>query len=106
MAVLDALDIEVPIALWDAAGRLPQASAGYLPETGVLADLGQSARRNEVGRTALLAMRVLGPGGPDGANVLGLGDAVRALKRVGLEADARRLALEALLGVWPRAVAN
>ena len=43
-----------------------------------------------------------GPTAPDGANVLVLGDAVRALKRAGLEADARRLALEALLPVWPR----
>ena len=42
-------------------------------------------------------MRALGPAGPEGANVLALGDAVRALKRIGLEADARRLALEALL---------
>ena len=42
-------------------------------------------------------MRTLGPAGPEGANVLALGDAIRALKRIGLEADARRLALEALL---------
>jgi len=31
---------------------------------------------------------------------------VRALKRIGLEADARGLALEALIAVWPRLVAN
>lgn len=106
VTVLDALDVDVSTALWDAAGRLPQPSAGYLPETGVLADLGQAAKRNELGRTVLLVMRVLGAGGPDGANILGLGDSVRALKRVGLEADARRLALEALLAAWPRAAAN
>jgi hypothetical protein len=35
--------------------------------------------------------------------VLALGDAVRALRRVGLEGDARRLALEALLPAWLRA---
>lgn len=104
--VLDALDIDVPIALWDAANRTPQPGTGYLPETGVLADLAQSAKRNEAGRTLLLVMRALGPGGPDGANVLALGDAVRALKRIGLEPDARRLALEALVPAWPRASAN
>ena len=95
--VLDALDIDVPIAVWDAASRTPQPSSGYLPETGILADLAQSAKRNDTGRTILLVMRALGANGPEGANVLALGDAIRALKRIGLEADARRLGLEALL---------
>jgi hypothetical protein len=104
--VVDALDIEVPIALWDAASRTPQPTAGFLPETGVLADLKQAAQRKDAGRTILLVMRALGPGGADGANILALGDAVRALKRAGLEAEARSLAAEALLAVWPRAVAN
>ena len=104
--VLDALDIEVPIALWDAANRTPQPAAGYLPETGVLADLAQAAKRKEVGRTILLVMRSLGPDGPAGANILALGDAMRALKAVGLEADARGLALEALIAVWPRQLSN
>jgi hypothetical protein len=100
---LDALDIDVPIGLWDAASRTPQPSSGYLPETGVLADLAQSAQRGEAARVILLVMRALGPAGPDGANLLALSGAVRALRRVGLEADARRLALEALVAVWPRA---
>ena len=103
---LDALDIDVPISLWDAASRTPQPASGYLPETGVLAELGEAAKRNDAGRTILLAMRALGPGGPSGANVLALGDAIRALRRVGLEADARRIALEALLPVWPRGAGN
>jgi hypothetical protein len=104
--VLDALDIDVPIGIWDAASRTPQPSSGFLPETGILADLAQSAKRNDAGRTILLVMRALGGQGPQGANVLALGDAIRALKRVGLEADARRLGLEALIAVWPRAAAN
>lgn len=104
--VLDALDIDVPIGLWEAASRTPQPATGYLPETGVLADLAQSAKRNDAGRTILLVMRTLGPAGPEGANVLSLGDAVRALKRIGLEADARQLALEALIVAWPRIAGN
>jgi hypothetical protein len=104
--VLDALDIEVPIQIWDAANRAPHPVGGYLPETGILADLAQSARRNDAGRTILLVMRTLGPGGPDGANLLALSDAIKALKHIGLDADARRLGLEALLPIWPRAMAN
>ena len=46
------------------------------------------------------------PDGPEGANILALGDSIRALKRVGLEADARRMGLEALLPVWPRLAGN
>lgn len=105
-AVLDALDIEVPIPLWDAASRTPQPSGGYLPETGVLADLAEAAKRREVGRVILLVLRTLGPDGPEGANILALHDAVRALRRVGLEADARGLGLEALVAVWPRQAPN
>jgi len=104
--VLDALDIDVPVPLWDAANRSPQPSGGYLPDTGVLADLSQSAKRGDAGRTILLVMRTLGADGPEGANILALGDAIRALKRVGLEADARRLGLEALLPAWPRLAGN
>jgi hypothetical protein len=104
--VLDALDIDVPVPLWDAASRTPQPSGGYLPDTGVLADLAQSAKRGDAGRTILLVMRTLGADGPQGANILALGDSVRALKSIGLEADARRLGLEALLPVWPRLAGN
>jgi len=100
--LLDALDVEVPIPLWDAASRTPQPSGGHLPETGVLADLAQAAKHKDVGRVILLVMRTLGPDGPDGANILALRDSVRALKTAGLEADARGMALEALVAVWPR----
>lgn len=104
--VLDALDVDVPMGIWEAASRVPQPATGHLPETGVLADLMQSSQRKDTGRTVLVAMRALGPGGAEGANILALGDVVRALKRAGLEADARRVALEALFAVWPRAPGN
>lgn len=100
--VLDALDIDVPVPLWDAANRVPQPAGGYLPETGVLAELAESAKRRDSARTILLVMRALGPNGPDGANMLPLGDSIRALRKIGLETEARRLALEALLPLWPR----
>jgi hypothetical protein len=101
--VLDALDYNVPIPLWEAASRTPQPTGGHLPETGVLAELQEAAKRKEFGRTVLLAMRTLGPDGAEGAHMIALGDAIRALKRAGLEADARRLGLEALFAGWPRA---
>lgn len=104
--VLDALDINVPIPLWDLASRTPQPSSGHLPDTGVLSDLAEASKKKEFGRTVLLAMRTLGPSGAEGAHMIALGDSIRALRRAGLEADAHRLALEGLFTSWPRSVSN
>lgn len=100
--VLDALLYQVPIPLWDAASRTPQPAGGFLPETGVLTELQDAAKKREFGRTVLLAMQALGPNGAEGAHMIALGDSIRALKRAGLEADSRRLGLEALFSAWPR----
>jgi hypothetical protein len=102
LSVLDALGLEVPAALWEAAGRLAQPSGGHLPPTGVLAEMAQASQQKEAGRTIILVLQALGPEGPEGANILALADTLRALKRAGLEADARRLAVEALFAAWPR----
>ena len=101
VTVLDALDYEVPIPLWDETGKTQQPSDGYLPETGLLSQLKEASDHGEVGRTVLLVGAVLGPKGPADANLLALGDAVRALKRVGLDAEARRIGFEALYARWP-----
>jgi hypothetical protein len=50
----------------------------------------------------LLVAAALGPKGPADANLLALGDAVRALKRVGLDAEARRVGFEALYAHMPQ----
>ena len=104
--VLDANDTNVPIPLWDAANHAPQPAGGYLPETGVLTSLQDASKKKEFGRTVLLVMRALGPNGADGAHLIALGDSVRALRRAGLDADARRLSFEALFTLWPRSVSN
>jgi hypothetical protein len=101
VTVLDALDYEVPIPLWDEASKTPQPTEGDLPPTGALTNLKQAADAGEVGRTVLLAAAVLGPNAAKGANLIALGDALRALKRVGLDAEARRLGFEALYAHWP-----
>ena len=100
--VLDALDVQVSIPLWEAASRTPQPDVGHLPETGVLSQLQDAAKKKEIARTILLTLRTVGPNGAEGAHMIALGDAIRALKRVGLERDARRLGFEALFAAWPR----
>jgi len=104
--VLDALAYDVPIPLWEAASRTPQPAGGYLPETGVLSQLQDAAKKQEFGRTVLLAMQTLGPNGAEGAHMIALGDSIRALKRAGLVPDAHRLGFEALFASWPRAIVN
>jgi hypothetical protein len=100
--VLDALDVNVPLPLWEAANRAPPSTTGHLPPTGVLPRLAEAAKRGEVGHTVLLVLQTLGPGGPAAAQPIALGDAIRALRRVGLDADARAVAIDALLPLWPR----
>jgi len=94
------------MALWHAASSTPQPNEGYLPETGVLTQLQEASARKEFARTVLLAMRALGPKGAEGAHIIALGDTIRALKRIGLEADARQIAFEALFGSWPRTASH
>jgi hypothetical protein len=101
VTVLDALDYEVPMPLWDEASKTPQPDDGDLPPTGALTGLKQAADAGDVGRTVLLAATVLGANGAKGAHLIALGDALRALKRVGLDAEARRLGFEALYARWP-----
>lgn len=103
---LDALDYQVPMALWHAASSTPQPNDGFLPETGVLTELHEASTRKEFARTVLLAMRALGPKGAEDTHIIALGDTIRALRRVGLEADARRIAFEALFGAWPRSASH
>lgn len=101
VTVLDALDYDVPIPLWDAASKTPQPTDGDLPPTGALTALKQAADAGELGRTVLLVASVLGPKGVKGAHLIALGDSLRALKRVGLDREARRLGVEALYAHWP-----
>ncbi len=105
VTVLDALQYNVPIPLWEAASRTPQPT-GHLPQTGVLSELQDAAKKREFARTVLLAMHTLGPDGVNGAHMIALGDAIRALMRAGLEPDARRMGFEALLAGWPRVATN
>lgn len=103
--VLDALDYNVPIPLWEAASKTPQPNTGHLPPTGVLSQLQDAAKRKQTARLILMAMRTLGPDGAPAAHMIALGDTIRALKRGGFEAEARRVAFEAIFENWPRTLA-
>jgi hypothetical protein len=88
------------------ANRTPQPAGGHLPDTGVLTELADASKKKEFGRTVVLAMRTLGSEGAEGAHIIALGDTIRALKRSGLEREARQLALEGIFTAWPRSAGH
>jgi hypothetical protein len=101
VTALDALDVQLPIPLWEAASRTPQPTGGHLPPTGVLAELKIASDRGEGARVVLRARQAMGPASAADANLLTLGDVIRALGKVGLTREARGLAIEALIDGWP-----
>ncbi len=100
ITVLDALEYNVPIPLWNLANNKPQPSRGYLPETGHLSRLTAAAKQNQTERTILMAISAIGPNDISEAHVLVLQDTIRALKAVGLERQARQVAVSALIQDW------
>ena len=101
-SVLDALDYNVPIPVWDAANRAPQKDAGKLPPTGILSELLEASKQRQSAKTAFLAMRAIGDFTASEAHLIALGDSIRALRRAGFIGEAKRLAFEAVFASWPR----
>jgi hypothetical protein len=108
--LLSALGREVSSDLWLPLFAMPredtgQASQGPVPVAAafsappLLLGLERAARAGRRGETVLLALLLLGDGGPAAGDSLTLGRIVSALCQVGLEKDAGALALESLLGV-------
>jgi hypothetical protein len=106
VTVLDALDVQMPIPLWEAASRTPQPTAGHLPATGVLGELKAASDKREGARTIVHAAQAMGPASAADANLLTLGDVIRALKTAGFVREARALGIEALIEKWPTATAR
>ena len=102
VTVLDSLDLQIPIPLWEAASRTPQPTDGHLPATGVLAELKAARDQRDGARAILRAAQALGPAGASEVNLLALSDVIRALHAIGYPREARALGVEALASAWPR----
>ncbi len=103
VTVLDALDVQMPIPLWEAASRTPQPTDGHLPATGVLGELKAASDKRDGGLTIVRAAQAMGPASAADVNLLTLGDVIRALKNAGFTREARALGIEALIEKWPTA---
>lgn len=106
--LLSALGREVSSDLWLPLLAMPREDAGQSGQGAaasafsappLLLGLDRAAKAGRRGETVLLALLLLGDGGPAVGDSLTLGRIVSALRQVGLEKDAGALALESLLGV-------
>lgn len=94
---LDALGIRVGPDAWDLFEDAPPTTDVEIPNIGVRYAMRDAARANRIGETALWAMIALGNGGPIGADAITLGSVIRSMRAVGLDEEARALAVEALI---------
>lgn len=98
LILFEAFDLESDPVVLDRLSFNEDEIEGYLPPPAVLENMAQAARAGRLGETVANVLVVVGPSGPRGAHPRGLAAAVAALRAVGLEADARALAGEALIG--------
>jgi hypothetical protein len=86
-----------------AAAPAPTGAATVAPPAGAPADpallfnLGDAAGKHRIGETVLLSLYALGSGGPAGCDPLSLSRVIASLIQVGLDAEARAIAIEAAI---------
>ncbi len=96
-AVFDALGEPVPDTLWVALLEGPERRTALAPHPALWFRLDAAAGRAHVGETVLLAMVILGDGGPARAEPMVLHRVLQSLRTVGLGPEARAMALEAII---------
>lgn len=96
-ALFDAFDEPLPDGLWAELLEEPQRLMAPVPEAPLWFRLRDAAAAGQVGETVLLALLTLGDDGPAAVDPMSLHDVLKRLRAVNLEAEARALAVEAVL---------
>jgi len=96
--LFDSLGYSTGDDLWNPLLQGPLTVTSYLPSPALSRALAVSANEGRVGETVLLALLALGDVGPAGADPSTLQDVIVALRFVGLDVEARLIAIEAALG--------
>jgi hypothetical protein len=97
LSILEVLGEPVPDSLWSSALDLGQVPRSGLSNMVTEKNLEIAAKAGLVGETVALSLAALGEEGPATASTGTLTAVLSALKLVGLEKDARQLALEAAI---------
>lgn len=98
LTLLEGLGRPAPEEAWDGLARAQGDTAEYLPAPSVLRTLEVSAATDRKGLTVLAALATMGPDGPAGTHPLVIGMALAGLRNIGLESEARALAVDAAIG--------
>jgi hypothetical protein len=96
--MLDALGYQLPDAAWDGLMSGSLTVTAYVPSPALVRSLESAALNKRLGETVLLGLLALGDIGPSGAAPSTLRSVIRAFNTVGLGAESRKIALEAVLG--------
>ena len=98
LTLLEGLGRPAPEEAWDGLARAQTDRADHLPAPSVLRTLEVSAATDRKGLAVLAALATFGPEGPAGTHPLVIGMALAGLRNIGLEAEARALAVDAAVG--------
>jgi len=98
LTLLEGLGRPAPEEAWDGLARARTDRADHLPAPSVLRTLEVSAATDRKGLAVLAALASFGPEGPAGTHPLVIGMALAGLRNIGLEVEARALAVDAAIG--------
>jgi hypothetical protein len=97
LTILDVFDQQVPTELWSEALDLGQVAQPRFSNLVIEKNLVAAAEAGRTGETIALALTALGQGGPSSVSLTTMSRVLSSLKEIGLEKEARSLALEAAI---------
>ncbi len=97
LTVLEAMGHTVPEATWTPLYGHAGAASQQVASAALLRGLARASAAGRRGEAVLLALIALGPSGPAGAGAATLAAVIDAFRRLGFEAEARAVALEAIV---------
>jgi hypothetical protein len=95
LGLLTAVGDSVPASAWQALYAGGGGEPAAMPSQALWHGLAAAAAAGRRGDTVLLALVAIGAGAPSSVNPIALDQVVESLRRVGLEREARQLAVEA-----------
>ncbi len=95
--MLDALGADLPKEVWNTILDRRDLFTGAAPREALFDQMQAASTRGARGETVLLALTALADHGPSGTHANAVAEAVKSLRNIKLEGEARRLAIEALL---------
>jgi hypothetical protein len=98
LILFEAMGYTLPPEVRERLATFEGGLSGEMPPPAVISNLREAATAGRIGEVAGYALVALGEGGPRAAHPYAVGEAVLALRVAGLEADARAIAAEVLLG--------